>query len=852
MDIFNRPHAIAEDTLHYTIYPPADLPDKAFLTSLAACITSVVEEKLRDFIWHRDSFEVKLVANPDDHTKWILEGRMRVGDCVDDEWLAVWLLREISSKWDVAISAYDSDGEFILIEAAEALPSWVKPTNSENRVWIYNSHLHLIHISHVSPSYRKRHHRKLPNAADEDGDENPVEDDETFIAAEDAVRLLRDSLIDTLAPPAVEEIVWKRIDEYPGAIKIHVHNARAYIPADIAKALSTNPSLVQKAIETFYTRDAIQLRAAHRMNRFPPNTSILTSVKMTRTAYAQLVGQKFFPPKVFGNWREPEDTKEWKWRDVGMKIAVGFEMLFQESKGRAYVRNTSSEGTDASVEANKDALRRTPEYQKYIENLQSSNYFQKEIKGSELWNTLENNAANTFIAIRRTDDAHRQSFASQVDEAVSHSKGEPPVYDEAEDSDGWLNIDADEFEQMLEASRAKPRESGGVDDMDVDESPEDRLASEQAKKLKDLASKVENFIDGEGDLEGARFEDEEFSDEPFSDEDDEESEAEPIPELSDPEAKKAAMDKLVPALEPTEYGKMPATYHSNSQRVALEVADADADVDMETINTSASPKAEKDPKARVTMRPPIIPRDRYDGVDSDDETDEEEIEDDESEEDRPQVVGEIEIDMNEEEEEFLEFSRQALGITDEQWSAIIKDRKDRGAFLPPSATTPSPFAKQFSDKEEKPAPRTHTPRIPEPGPRPNVNPDLDSFEAVMKALDETLLKSSKKTGFNKNPSPKPAASNKSKGKGKESFGGNVRIEEEDEKLEDDDSDIEAAMAAELKSALDDGDWDGEEPPDYNMIKNFLESYKSQQGLSGPVSSLAGRLQSEFKLPRDGF
>ena len=103
MDIFNRPHAIAEDTLHYTMYPPTDLSDKAFSTSLAACITNVVEEKLRDFIWHRDSFEVKLVANPDDPTKWILEGRMRVGDCVDDEWLAVWLLREISSKWDVAI-----------------------------------------------------------------------------------------------------------------------------------------------------------------------------------------------------------------------------------------------------------------------------------------------------------------------------------------------------------------------------------------------------------------------------------------------------------------------------------------------------------------------------------------------------------------------------------------------------------------------------------------------------------------------------------------------------------------------------------------------------------------------------
>ncbi len=96
------------------------------------------------------------------------------------------------------------------------------------------------------------------------------------------------------------------------------------------------------------------------------------------------------------------------------------------------------------------------------------------------------------------------------------------------------------------------------------------------------------------------------------------------------------------------------------------------------------------------------------------------------------------------------------------------------------------------------------------------------------------------------------ASDKVKGKEKESSAGNVRIEEEDEELEDDDFDVEAAMAAELKSALDDGDWNGEEPPDYTMIKNFLESFQSQQGLSGPVSSLAGRLKPGFNLPRDDF
>ena len=102
-DIFNRPPSIAEDTLQYTIYPPPNLTDKASVTTFAACFQSFAETLLSEFIWHRDAFELKVVPNPEDDDAWILEGRMRVGDCVDDEWCVVWLLREISSKWDVVI-----------------------------------------------------------------------------------------------------------------------------------------------------------------------------------------------------------------------------------------------------------------------------------------------------------------------------------------------------------------------------------------------------------------------------------------------------------------------------------------------------------------------------------------------------------------------------------------------------------------------------------------------------------------------------------------------------------------------------------------------------------------------------
>lgn len=132
--------------------------------------------------------------------------------------------------------------------------------------------------------------------------------------------------------------------------------------------------------------------------------------------------------------------------------------------------------------------------------------------------------------------------------------------------------------------------------------------------------------------------------------------------------RQAAMDKLVPALDPSEYGKMPPSF-SNSQKVALATMGTDK---VETIGAQEQGEARERP-----IRPPILPRDRYEGVDSDDETDEE-GEDTDSEEDMPQIVGEVEIDMAEEEEEFLEFSRQTLGISDEQWNEIIRDRKDRG------------------------------------------------------------------------------------------------------------------------------------------------------------------------------
>lgn len=69
-----------------------------------------------------------------------LRGRTNYGDSVEDEWLIVYLLRELSKQFpDAWIRIFDADGEFLLIEAANVLPPWLNPEVAEFRVSAYQA-----------------------------------------------------------------------------------------------------------------------------------------------------------------------------------------------------------------------------------------------------------------------------------------------------------------------------------------------------------------------------------------------------------------------------------------------------------------------------------------------------------------------------------------------------------------------------------------------------------------------------------------------------------------------------------------------------------------------------------------
>ena len=117
-----------------------------------------VEPYLRGYIWQTDGFNLEAKPQLKGHNQpgassselpTCLHGRATYGDNVEDEWLITWLLLDLTRRFQISARAWDSDGEFLLIEAAYALPKcaptigWslhpVDPFKSMK--WVFSKHL---------------------------------------------------------------------------------------------------------------------------------------------------------------------------------------------------------------------------------------------------------------------------------------------------------------------------------------------------------------------------------------------------------------------------------------------------------------------------------------------------------------------------------------------------------------------------------------------------------------------------------------------------------------------------------------------------------------------------------------
>ncbi|KZV49782.1 hypothetical protein F511_07333 [Dorcoceras hygrometricum] len=336
-----------DDTVFYAIYPDASSTAAAELGSLHRRILDLLHPLISPYIWQHQPFTLSLSSSqPIPH----LSGHLLFGDNLEDEWFVVYLLFHISRTFhDLSIRVWDSDGEFLLIESAFHLPKWLNPDTSLNRVFIRRGLLHVLPKS------------LFPATPD----------------LQDSLRVLvsKDHDPSLLAPDAVQLHLSKIIGQYPERAYRNVHQVRIIAPLSVAWVLRQEPSLVSLAVECFYDRDIDGMKYAAKMEKFLPNGKkeemVEVVVRMSRAMYAQLVQQRFQAPRCYPM---PDRSNVGKYveAELGMKIACGFEMMYQLRKKQA------DEGKGSTWEVYRESLERrglfegllpgSKEYKRLLEN----------------------------------------------------------------------------------------------------------------------------------------------------------------------------------------------------------------------------------------------------------------------------------------------------------------------------------------------------------------------------------------------------------------------------------------------------------------------------------------------------
>lgn len=377
---------------------------------------------LASYIWQNQPFNLRLKSKKG-NTPAHIGGKTHFGDNIEDEWFIVYLIKNITKQFpELAARVEDNDGEFILIEAADFLPKWLKPENSCNRVFFYQGKLCIIPLRQ---------------------DEGDLPDPSSNMTVLQALKLFSAQPDGFLAPESITKAIERRIKGYPEKIKESLHQAHCFVPAGIAAVLKERPQLLAAAVQAFYLRDPLDLKACRTFRHFLPETRVLTSVTFTKCLYAQLVQQRFQPDKRSGYTLPALSHPKYKAYELGMKLAHGFEIL-------------CSKCTASPMEVTKQPCK-SPLWTGFLNSLKNNDFFKGEMEGSARYCELLKKAEMYFQqSLFKPSSSAMFSTGEEilsllnilpvnVEEMKKEEASLPP-----DEDDSWLDISPEQLEQILQ------------------------------------------------------------------------------------------------------------------------------------------------------------------------------------------------------------------------------------------------------------------------------------------------------------------------------------------------------------------------------------------------------------------
>lgn len=461
-----RRPAIADDTVFFSLYTrdagesnTVELQNK--LHKLRIECLAVAYSLSEGYIWQHETFDISphnsdssstsrscpcafptLVDEEDGETSSVttpsslsphLHGKLRYGDNIEDEWFVVFLLFSISRNFpELFVRVWDTDGEFLLIEAAYSIPRWLKPENSWNRVFIRNGELHIL---------------PLPSSPAE------LFQIPLLPSLEDAIRVLHGANFQTRADDSVQAAIARRLSGFQQNSNRNMHTAVCRVPLSVAQILKHENQLVALAVQAFYDRDVDSMKAAAKMAYFLPSGNevqmVDVMVRMSRAMYAQLTQQVFQAPRCYPmpQLSDPHYGRA----EIGMKLTCGFEMMYWE---RCEYKTQGNAFTGVDRRGSKDVG-----WQTFLASLQQTGYFKDLLEGSK---EVRERMDHALFSYRQTSVFTRVSAAmtapiQRMEEilALQYSTEDfPTLEDMRSDDESWLYDGEDDLRKaMLERQK---------------------------------------------------------------------------------------------------------------------------------------------------------------------------------------------------------------------------------------------------------------------------------------------------------------------------------------------------------------------------------------------------------------
>ncbi|CAH8651525.1 unnamed protein product [Schistosoma intercalatum] len=360
--------------------------------------------------WYRDPFKLWIQSISVD--SFFLFGCVDCGESVEDEWFIVWMLAEISKlDPEVIIQVTDEDGEFLLIECANQLPSWINPENAENRVWFYRGELCIL-------CKERKLKITLNNAL------------EAFRNFDKAVFLISNN---------IQASIQAKTKKYPDFVKT-MHLAHITVPYPVAAVFTVfgSKDIINSSIDVLADKVSEHSAVQSWLKLFNNNLTIFANrcknkggvLKSSWSRLAELSNSYVTIPMRFNRLRyallrslptpsgfeQPPNDDLASSRlsaELGLKLCIGLDLLLNVVGKHEHDPNFSPYFMASSESKEK--------WDKFMERLTNSSYFQGVSEGSWLHNELLQQAQWHFLELL-PDKPPGSPVCSGADESLCNTQ----------------------------------------------------------------------------------------------------------------------------------------------------------------------------------------------------------------------------------------------------------------------------------------------------------------------------------------------------------------------------------------------------------------------------------------------